>query len=1080
MAVLKVRPEHRSHCALNDISLPAVQLAFQKLGVVRVEKKYPRAPAISDIQLKRNPRLVDLTLTYNIYFDEQADVLRICQQLTKLGVLAYAEPEYISYPLAYVPNDPLVGSSGQAWLNVVQATQAWDLARGDTNIVIGVVDASCNWDHEDLNGSLKRNSLDPINGTDDDNDGYIDNYAGWDFVGTDARAVPGAFITILPDNNTRVNPTPPAGSTLSPVVNHGTATTSIAAAKTDNGIGMAGAGFNCKFLPTKHMHDYNGGGLYFTTDGIFYAATHGAHVINMSYGSRAYSQNTQDVVNFATFNEDCALVAAAGNSITEQVTYPASYENVLSVTSTDNSDVLTNAYGPRVDVSAPGGTTTAGFNNGYGGGGGQFTSFSAPVAAGLVGLVRARFPTYTALQALERVRVTSDDVYALNTNPAYANKMGKGRVNFLKALTLSSPSIRLIQHAFRDGNDNYIQPGEAFEIRATFKNFLDPASNATIQITTTDPYVSAQSTSYTAGAFAALAEKVSPNGTFAFTAAANTPRNHSVTFRITYQDGFYTDFELVTLRINEVFQTVASRNVSTSVGVDGKWGQNPYSPNQWLGRGWQYEDFSDYLWEGGFLLGTGPTELANNLRITGGKTDSHFVAAGNPLPVLNPLRSDVEIRTQWNDSRLPTNPKEFQVSHYAYGFDEEVFGRMVLYRYVIKNPKVFSISNVYAALAADWDFNSNALQDTAGYDAGRRLLYSWGVDNIGQREGCNAYMGMVLLTDDYPVQARTVDVSTFSFNMADKFAAISSGTSQASRQGVDVYQFLGVGPTTVFANDSIELAYALISACSLAELQDLADTALFRYGCLFKQNALTVVVPQNPTGCETVTVQMNTPGATRHTWSPGTLPEGNTQVFHTSGIYRVQAHDAAGCVVEKEIQVTVLPTPQPSITLNDTLLSMADGAVLNFSEGADPSLSRTWSFGNGFGFSGRSGSYAFSRPGSYTVAVTVGNGTCTAMRDTTVRVVLSKTTSRTNATGARSLQLYPNPTQQRSFFIQPPLPGAEATMLLVDALGRVAYQQVLAPATHHEIQLPGQVAAGVYQVVVRQSGIQEQARLVVQ
>ena len=77
-------------------------------------------------------------------------------------------------------NDPSLGS--QYYINRIQAPAGWDIQQGDTNVVIGIVDSGTDWDHPDLAANIKINYADPINGTDDDGDGYIDNYRGWDLA----------------------------------------------------------------------------------------------------------------------------------------------------------------------------------------------------------------------------------------------------------------------------------------------------------------------------------------------------------------------------------------------------------------------------------------------------------------------------------------------------------------------------------------------------------------------------------------------------------------------------------------------------------------------------------------------------------------------------------------------------------------------------------------------------------------------------------------------------------------------------------------------------------------------------------
>ena len=96
--------------------------------------------------------------------------------------IEYAEPNYIAKPL-YVPNDTLVGAQYHH-INI-RSFQAWDIQQGDPNVVIGITDTGIDTVHVELVNQLKYNVADPINGIDDDADGYIDNYRGWNVAYND-------------------------------------------------------------------------------------------------------------------------------------------------------------------------------------------------------------------------------------------------------------------------------------------------------------------------------------------------------------------------------------------------------------------------------------------------------------------------------------------------------------------------------------------------------------------------------------------------------------------------------------------------------------------------------------------------------------------------------------------------------------------------------------------------------------------------------------------------------------------------------------------------------------------------------
>ena len=135
----------------------------------------------------------------------------------------YAQPKYIQ-KVEFTPNDPsYTGNSGQYFINKIQCPAGWDIQKGDTNVVIGIVDSGTDWDHPDLAANVKLNYLDPIDGVENDGDGYIDNYRGWDLAGADYNVVVG-------DNNPMI-----MGSNNS----HGSHTSGDACGVTNNGTGVA-------------------------------------------------------------------------------------------------------------------------------------------------------------------------------------------------------------------------------------------------------------------------------------------------------------------------------------------------------------------------------------------------------------------------------------------------------------------------------------------------------------------------------------------------------------------------------------------------------------------------------------------------------------------------------------------------------------------------------------------------------------------------------------------------------------------------------------------------------------------------
>ncbi len=408
--LFKVAPEFRSACTDNAIAVPAILEELRELEFVSVEKKFKHAQPPSSAYNEKGQKLADISLIYELAVPIDVDVRHASEKIAALEAVVYAEPKYVSYD-QYTPNDANLNSINPYHFDNVAAYAAWDITLGDTNVVIGITDTSFDVDHEDMEGNIKYNYDDPIGNGDEDSDSYEDNFAGWDMVDD--------------DNNLFIN------NEI-----HGTAVAAISSATADNGIGYAGIGFKCKFLPVKVAN--NSQVVTHGYEGIEYCVEQGCSVINCSWGNTTFSQVAQDVITWAAINNDVVIVASAGNNDATTMYYPASYNYALSVTCVNAADVFDDGTNPpftrndSVDVSAPGyniyTTATFGGNPLYSPPQGG-TSMAGPIVAGVAGLVRSQFPCFTALEVIEQIKFTADNIDGITQNVPYAGQLGTGRVN---------------------------------------------------------------------------------------------------------------------------------------------------------------------------------------------------------------------------------------------------------------------------------------------------------------------------------------------------------------------------------------------------------------------------------------------------------------------------------------------------------------------------------------------------------------------------------------------------------------------------------------------------------------------------
>lgn len=359
-----------------------------------------------------------LDLTYQIRFDDKEAVMDLLQDLAALPEVEYAERCPLYYT-TYIPDD---WNALQWHMTKIDAQSAWDHSRGTPEVVVAVVDDAMRVTHQDLAPVIwtNPNEIDG-NSIDDDGNGFIDDMHGADVA----------------DNDN--NPMPPAGATNS-VFSHGTHVSGIATAATDNGVGITSISFNVRLMPVKTKFDttISSGGLEATAEGLDYAISTGADVINMSFGGGGASSTWQGMIDAGHY-KGVTFVAAAGNDNQFKQFFPAAYNNVISVASTDFSDRKSSFsnYHYSVDVSAPG----SGIYSSVAGGDANYdwmsgTSMASPLTAGLCALILSADTSLTPDQVEHCLTAGCVNIDALNSD--YIGFLGWGRINAANSLACAS------------------------------------------------------------------------------------------------------------------------------------------------------------------------------------------------------------------------------------------------------------------------------------------------------------------------------------------------------------------------------------------------------------------------------------------------------------------------------------------------------------------------------------------------------------------------------------------------------------------------------------------------------------------
>jgi len=360
----------------------------------------------------------------------------------------YVEKDF-KYKISITPNDTYYDK--QWYLKKIKAPEAWEKVTKTSNITIAVIDSGVQIRHPDLRDNIWINKDEiPNNNVDDDKNGFIDDYNGWDFVNN------------VPDPSPKFND----GATESGIM-HGTIIAGIISAVGNNKSGVAGITWDAKIMPLKVLGDNGEGRSINVVKAIDYAIKNGADIINFSFVGFDYSKSLYEAIVRA-HKAGIIMIAAAGNEQSEgegynldkTPIYPACHDGdngenmVIGVSATDVVDQKApfSSYGHKcVDISAPGVSfySTIVFNpiasaggkplDQHFGGYWSGTSMATPVISGAVAMIEEMNPELDTKGVQDVLFNSADNINRLN--PKYMNRLGAGRVNLSKAVNLAEEKL---------------------------------------------------------------------------------------------------------------------------------------------------------------------------------------------------------------------------------------------------------------------------------------------------------------------------------------------------------------------------------------------------------------------------------------------------------------------------------------------------------------------------------------------------------------------------------------------------------------------------------------------------------------
>jgi subtilisin family serine protease len=375
-------------------------------------------------------RLLDLSRWYTVTVPDTTGILALVERLKKHPLVEAAAPEYPLRPSVVTPNDDEF-QNGEQW-NLdnptydadIDAPEAWSLNQGRSDVTVAILDGGVDYNHPDLDPGDRSRVIQGYDVADNDGDAMDDIPSGKGFA------------------------------------DHGTLVAGVAGAITDNNRDIAGVMWNTQIMPVKvaftngpwwDRFGWTQGSAFRTNSaqGVNYARNNGADVINMSFGSpdypgngeRAFVGNPLGEAAYNAYLQGLVVVASSGNDNQDQVGFPAISAGVISVGNTTITDARNSSsnYGPNLDLVAPG---TAYPSTKRGGGVDQSvtgTSFSAPMVAGVAGLIlsesRDRSLGLTNDDIQHLMEQTADDLGSSGRD----DEFGHGRVNARKALEALQP-----------------------------------------------------------------------------------------------------------------------------------------------------------------------------------------------------------------------------------------------------------------------------------------------------------------------------------------------------------------------------------------------------------------------------------------------------------------------------------------------------------------------------------------------------------------------------------------------------------------------------------------------------------------
>jgi serine protease len=850
---------------------PMVSAALQEAMVQRLPVGKRRAGTLAT--------MMEMNRTYQYDYIGNMDARLLAHKLSQLPGVTWAEPVY-ARETDDVPNDVLVGQPGQDYFEAQGFYAAWNISKSSRNVVIAIVDNGTDYTHPDLRSKLwvnyneipagirgvmdtnadQRISGDELHawavanvqdynadglinvrdalraespltdGVDNDQNDYIDDIVGWDYWES------GYGSAFVEDNDP-----------YDTYNQHGTHVAGIAAASTNNGIGIAGTGYDALIMPIKVGGSKETNTIYYGYQGIIYAALMGADVINNSWSGLIPTQWERSVVRWA-YMMGSVVVAASGNKGIFINSFPASYPEVLSVGSSDYVGVSFghktgfSTYNYEVDVLATGNRTTGGANWGivstyrsnindpssYTYTQLQGTSMAAPVVSGLAALVRDYYGSWEPEQIASQIRVTSTMADAMN-DAELSGKLGHGTINALKALSSALPGYTVIDHAFVNGEGEKAFTNEPAFIEYEIVNY-GAARPANMTLSTTSTGVSLQSTNQSINLSAW------DTVTVRFPIIVGEMLDMPPVLKLEFRNNTVSYYDFDIIELDEVMydyvyseQYEVQLNSYGNIGaIDAIYGIANYG--YWINLEKAFGDWYEVLYEGGLMVGS-KGKLADRLRIRDDSTAIGIVPrtayrgrweeAGEDWLFKSEGLAQLHLYDKTGKGE-PDTSLSMKIEGMSYYYGEDI-NKVAFLKYTIRNNSKTEVAeSTYVGIFTDWGILSWD-RNSVAYSAEDSILYAYD----GSRQSTSPYVAVVPLGDVSTAFAiknsntgTGLDYGLYdAHTAAEKMKSLKAGKSVTSFENTDVASVSATGPYHIEPNGYIVVGFALAYGYNLDELK---------------------------------------------------------------------------------------------------------------------------------------------------------------------------------------------------------------------------------------------------------------------